>query len=83
MGARPDKDRGWEDSPEKEKEMKWRPPLQSKQYCIGKGWLHFAILKLPCFALTIELSGNGKKWGLALCLIIFAVVYEWDNMEVK
>jgi len=62
--------------------MKYRPPLHSKHYHVGKGWLCFVMLKPPCISLTIELSGDGKRWELALCCIIFAITYQWDNMEV-
>ena len=57
--------------------MRWRKPLQTRWFLVGRGHLCFAILKPPCFSLTAELAGDGKEWEFAICLLFFALMYKW------
>jgi len=62
-------------------------PKQSRWFEIGKhakhGYLCFAILKPPNFSVTVELILSDEKYELAISLISFAVVYQWDRRMPK
>ncbi|KKN75191.1 hypothetical protein LCGC14_0383500 [marine sediment metagenome] len=56
-----------------------RKPIQSRWFHIGKGYLCFAILRPPAFAVTIELRDSKESWEIAVSIISFSIVYQWNK----
>ena len=56
-----------------------RKPIQSRWFHIGKGYLCFAILRPPAFAVTIELRDSKESWEIVVSIISFSIVCQWNK----